>query len=483
MGKDNKQELAITVSKDENISEWFTQLIRKADLVDYTKVSGCLAYKPRSYAMWEKIKDFVDVRFKSVGIENCYFPLFIPESLLQKEEDHVEGFSPEVAWVTHAGDSELKERLAIRPTSETIMYDSYAKWINSHRDLPLRLNQWNSVVRWEFEHATPFLRSREFLWNEGHTVFATQEEAEAERDEILGIYEETLRDLLAIHSIPGQKSEREKFAGAVATYSHECFLPTGKAIQGPDFHLDGQNFAKAFNITFMDEDGKSKHPYQNTFAITTRMIGVMIMVHSDDKGLVVPPRVALNQVAIVPLLFKGKEGPVLEAAEKIKEQLSGFNPILDDDTKDSAGFKFNKWEMRGVPLRIEIGPRDVESGICVAVLRHSGEKVELKLDGDISGSVQSILDSMHDDLYESSKKYIDDNLTVCEDLKTFETSLEAKKWPLVRWCATPECEETIKENYSAKSNNIPFVQPMKAKGDCVFCKKKATCYALIAKGL
>jgi prolyl-tRNA synthetase len=483
MGKNKTQELSITVKKEENLSDWYTQVIIKADLIDYTKVSGCIVYKPSSYQIWEKIKDFVDFRFKKIGIKNAYFPLFIPYSLLAKEEEHVEGFTPEVAWVTETGDTKLSEKLAVRPTSETIMYDSYSKWIKSYRDLPLRLNQWNNVVRWEFKHSTPFLRSREFLWNEGHTVFANKEEAEAERDVILDIYQETLKDLLALYSIRGQKSEEEKFAGAEGTFSLECFLPTGQAIQGPDFHLDGQNFAKAFDIKFTDEKGEMKYAYQNTFAITTRMLGVMIMAHSDNKGLVLPPSLAENKVVIVPLLFKGKEKEVLEKANDIKNILGEKNnAFVDERDNVSAGFKFNEWEIKGIPIRIEIGPRDIENNQVIVVKRNTGEKIIIKLD-KLQLEIPKLLEQIQNEMYEKSKEFTLNKIKTCDTEKEFEKNLKDENWPLTQWCGTQECEERIKEKYSAKSNNIPFVQPKKATGKCVFCDKKARYYALIAKSL
>jgi Prolyl-tRNA synthetase len=292
----------ITAKKSENFDEWYTQVILRSELMDYSPVSGCMVFRPLSYAIWEIIQRATDELFKKEGIQNVYFPLLIPERLLRKEQEHVEGFAPEVAWVTEAGNTKLEERLAIRPTSETIMYESFSKWIRSYRDLPLKLNQWNSVIRWEFKHPTPFLRSREFLWNEGHTVYATKEEAEAERDIILGIYSKITREYLALPGIIGKKTDKEKFAGAIATYSIEHLLPDGKAIQGPDFHLDGQNFSRAFEITFLNKEGKREYAWQNTWAITTREIGVMVATHSDDRGLVLPPKVAPIQVVIIPIL-------------------------------------------------------------------------------------------------------------------------------------------------------------------------------------
>lgn len=475
-----EQLLSITVKKKEDISEWYTQVITKADLIDYSKVSGCIIYKPLSYSIWEVIKDETDKRFKKIGLKNAYFPLFIPESLLMKEAEHLEGFAPEVAWVTHSGDSELGERLAIRPTSETIMYDSYSKWIRSYRDLPLRLNQWNNVVRWEFKHSTPFLRSREFLWNEGHTVFADKKSAEAEGDDILNIYGEILRDYMAIHPVLGKKSKNETFPGAEYTYSYECFLETGRAIQGPDFHHDGQIFAKAFDIKFTNKEGKQEYVYQNTFAITTRMLGVLIMTHSDDKGLVLPPKLATDKVVIVPLLFKGKEENVLQKANELKDQLSEFGVILDDDEKESAGFKFNKWEIRGMPVRIEIGPKDIENNKVIVTRRDTLEKYEVPI-SNIKAGIGDILESMQSDMYEKSKKFVEDRVKVCENVKEFEKAFKEECWPLTKWCGEPECEDKIKEKYGAKSNNIPKEQPKKAEGSCAFCSNKAKYYGFICK--
>ena len=399
-----------------------------------------------------------------------------------KEAEHLEGFAPEVAWVTQTGDSELGEKLAIRPTSETIMYDSYSKWVQSWRDLPLRLNQWNNVVRWEFKHSTPFLRSREFLWNEGHTVFATKEEAVAEEKVIIGIYKEILEKYMALYGVVGRKSKNETFPGAEWTHSIECFLPTGKAIQGPDFHHDGQIFSKAFNISFLDEKGERQFAWQNTFAITTRMIGVLIMTHSDDKGLVLPPRLTYNKCVIVPLLFKGKEEAVLEQARKLKERLSSFGAVLDERVGVSPGFKFSEWEIKGMPLRLELGPRDLEQGQIVVVKRHSGEKILVPL-SDAEKEVERILNKIQDEMFEKSKAYTLSNRVVCESVGDFEKALAEKKWPVVRWCGDPQCEESLKDLYGVKSNNIPLEQDKVAKGKCVFCSRDASCYAHLCKSL
>ena len=399
MEKDRK---GITAEKDE-FSEWFTQLMLKADLADYTDVSGCIVFKPASYAIWESIKNEVDIRFNKIGIQNTYFPLLIPEKHLVKEKDHVEGFSPEVAWVTQTGDTKLSERLAIRPTSETIMYPSYSKWIRSHRDLPLKYNQWNNVVRWEFKHPVPFLRTREFLWNEGHTAYANKKEAEKEKDQIIGIYKDICENYLALPSLVGKKSEKEKFAGAVYTYSMEFYMPNGKAIQGPDFHYDGENFAKAYNIKYLDENEEEKFVHQNTFAITTRMLGVMFAVHSDEKGLILPPKIATNQIIIVPIIFEDSKEKVLQESETIMKKLSKYNAFVDSRESHKPGFKFNEWELKGIPIRIEIGPKDIEKKQVVLVRRDNNEKEQVKI-SELDGKVKITLERIQKNLYEKAQK-------------------------------------------------------------------------------
>jgi len=478
MAKDIK---GITVKKAEDFSEWYTQVIQKADLADYSAVSGCIVYKPHSYAVWEKIKEVTDKRFKAIGIKNAYFPLFIPESLLKKEAAHVEGFTPEVAWVTHAGSSKLKERLAVRPTSETIMYDSYAKWIRSYNDLPLRINQWNNVVRWEFKHPTPFLRGREFLWNEGHTCFATKKEAEAEKDQIIGIYDDVCRDYLALPSLIGKKSEKEKFAGAEYTISMEFVVPNGKAIQGPDFHHDGQIFAKAFDITFSDKDGKKDYVWQNTFAITTRMIGVMIAIHGDDKGLVLPPNLAPIQVAIVPILFDKTKKKVLAAARKINDKLEkiGFLVHLDDRDNYSPGWKFNEWELKGVPIRIEIGPKDLEKEQVTMVRRDNHEKQALPIIG-VEKEVELILNQIQQDLLQKAEKLLKSSIAKVDNFKDALKQLKDKKIILAPWCGSVECEDNFKSKTGAKSLNSPLKQP-KVTEKCFACKEKAKSWFYFGK--
>ncbi len=476
-----KNTLGITVKKSEDFSEWYTQIIQKAELADYSSVSGCIVYRPDSFALWETIKAVTDKRFKEIGIQNAYFPLFIPESLLQKEATHVEGFSPEVAWVTHAGDTKLKERLAIRPTSEAIMYDSYSKWIRSHNDLPLRINQWNNVVRWEFKHPTPFLRGREFLWNEGHTCFATKKEAEEERDQIIQIYDDVCKNYLALPSLIGKKAKTETFAGAEYTISLEYLMPNGKAIQGPDFHHDGQNFSKAFEISFLDQNGKKDYVWQNTFAITTRMLGVMIAIHSDDKGLVLPPKLASTQVVIVPILFDKTKVKVLKEAEKIKKSLEakGISVHLDDREGYSPGWKFNEWEVKGIPVRIELGPKDLEQKKAVVVRRDTSEKQALTL-STLDKKVPALLEQVQSDLYANAEKLLKGSIVKVDNLKDAQKAFDQKKIVFAPWCESTECEDSFKEKTGAKSLNSPSKQP-KVAGKCFACKKKATTWFYLGK--
>jgi len=462
----------ITSKKSEDFDEWYTQVILKSEIADYSPVSGCLVYRPSGYAIWENIQRATDAEFKAAGIQNTYFPIFIPERLLKKEAEHVKGFSPEVAWVTEAGDSKLDERLAIRPTSETIMYDVVTRWVRSWRDLPLRLNQWNSVVRWEFRHPTPFLRGREFMWNEGHTIFATKEEADAERDQILGIYRKITEDYLAIPGLLGRKTDQEKFAGAEATYSIEHLLPDGKAIQGPDFHSDGQKFSKAFEIVFVDRNEEKQYAWQNTFAITTREIGVMLAAHSDDKGAVVPPKLAAIQVVIVPIVNDENKKEVLAETRKVYEALcTRFRTRLDDRDHLTPGRKFNEWELKGVPLRIELGPRDLKAGHAVLVRRDTGAKRAVKL-ADIGEEVLSELDSIQKSLFEKAKEFLTKNTHSATTLDELKAALKTGGVVRVQWCGTRECEDKLKEATGGKIINIPLDQEG-AKGPCISCGENA----------
>ena len=471
----------MTAKKSENFDEWYTQLILKSEVADYSPVSGCMVFRPSGYAIWENIQRATDAEFKRIGVQNVYFPLFIPERLLKKEAEHVEGFSPEVAWVTEAGQSKLDERLAIRPTSETVMYEVVSKWVRSWRDLPLKLNQWNNVVRWEFKHPTPFLRSREFLWNEGHTLFGTREEAEAERDQILGIYKMITEDLLALPGYLGRKTESEKFAGAVASYSIEHLLPDGKAIQGPDFHSDGQRFSRAFDIVFIDKEGEKQFAWQNTWAISTREIGVMLAVHGDDRGAVVPPKVALIQVVVVPIVNDENKKEILAEASKLLEMLAAlFRTKLDDRENLTPGRKFNEWELKGVPLRIEIGPRDLRGGQAVLVRRDTGTKRSVKL-VELEREVGAELEDMQGTLLEKARERLAQMTHGAETLDELKKTL-AEKGGIVRvlWCGKPSCEKSLREATGGKIVNIPWAEGTPT-GKCVSCGEKAQSLVNFAK--
>jgi prolyl-tRNA synthetase len=481
-----QQELALSVKKEEDISKWYSELIQKADLIEYTDVSGCMIFRPNSYQIWETIQAFMDIRIKKIGVKNAYFPLFIPEKLLNKEKNHVEGFAPEVAWVDYGGNTKLSQRLAIRPTSETIMYDAYSKWIKSYRDLPLKLNQWCNVVRWEFKHATPFLRNREFLWQEGHTAFEKKEDADKDVREVLEVYRQVYEDLLAIPVTLGRKSEAEKFAGADYSLTAEPFsYSDGKSIQACTSHHLGQKFAKAFEITFLDKNQKKQYVYQNSWGLSTRAIGSLIMIHADNKGLLLPPRLAYNKVVIIPLLFKNKETAVLEKSREIEEKLKSLNPILDDDSKDSAGFKYNKWELQGIPLRIEVGPKDLENNQIIIVRRDIGEKIIFNLDNlnSIEDQIKEILENMHMDIFNNANKKVKEVTIEIDNFDDFKKAIEEKKRCLVPWAENQESEDKIKEITGAKSSCIPFEFEKKSlKGKkCFYSGKDATCWAYFCK--
>jgi len=467
-----KSNEGVNYKKEEDFSKWYTEVVQKADLADYTSVSGCIVFKPSVYSIWEKITAETDKKFKKTGIKNSYFPLFIPEKLLSKEKEHVKGFSPEVAWVTEAGNSKLAERLAIRPTSETIMYASFSKWIKSWKDLPLKLNQWNNVVRWEFKHPVPFLRTREFLWNEGHTVFATKEEAESERNEIIGIYKHIVEDYMGLYGLIGKKSDKEKFAGAEYTISMEYLLPNGKAVQGPDFHHDGQNFAKAFDIKFLDKNEKKQYAWQNTFAISTRMLGIMIAVHSDNKGFVLPPRLAENQVVIIPIFKKEDKEKIIRKAKKISSELKKYNPIIDHREEYSPGWKFNEWELKGIPIRIELGPRDLKNKEVVLVRRDNGEKKNIKFT-NLKKEIEKTLESIQADLLNRSKENLERNIKEVGSIQELKKVVSGKKIAFAPFCNDPKCEEDIKyQTNGAKTLNAPLNQSRINK-KCIGCGKEA----------
>ena len=471
----------LTAKKSENITDWYTQVIVNSEFVDYSAVSGMMVYRPDSYFAWDTIKEATDKLFKEAGVQDVYFPLFIPERFLTKESEHVKGFSPEVAWITHAGQSELSERLAVRPTSETIMYDSFSRWIRSWRDLPIKFNIWASVVRWEFKHPTPLLRSREFLWNEGHSAFATLEEAEAERKVILDIYENILHDYLALPGIRGRKTDNEKFAGAVASYSIEHLMPDGWVLQGPDHHSDGQNFARAFDIRFIDKDGQRKYVYQNTYAISTRELGAMVLTHGDDRGLVLPPKLARIQIVLVPIYNDLKKEEVLRYSRSVYESLrSNFRTYLDDRDGYSPGWKYNEWEFKGVPVRLEIGQREVDSNSVTAVRRDTGKKEGIKLE-QLKDSLASLLEDIHTNLYTRALKFLESHTSAVKSYEELK-KLVGNGIAQAPWCGSHECETKVNEETGAKITNLPSSAQENVKGQmCIYCGKEAKYIANFAR--
>ncbi len=480
MGKNNKNEGFVTqiASRRENFPQWYTDVILKTDMVDYSDVRGCMVIKPYGYRVWELIQQDLDARFKATGHQNAYFPLFIPESLLKKEAEHVEGFAPEVAWVTHGGDELLTERLCVRPTSETIICSMYSKWIQSYRDLPLLLNQWCNVVRWE-KNTRPFLRTSEFLWQEGHTAHATAEEAQAETIQQLRTYRAFMEDVLAIPVICGRKSENEKFAGAYATYTLEAMMQDGKALQMGTSHNLSDHFAKAYDINYLSKEGRLEPCYTTSWGVSTRMIGGLIMVHGDDRGLVMPPRVAPIQVVILPIAMH-KPG-VLEKANELLQSLkaAGLRVQLDDRDQ-SAGWKFNEWEMKGVPVRVEVGPRDIENGQVMAVRRDTLEKLALPMEG-LSDALKTLLDSVHDGMYQKALAFREAKTVQAETFDELAAGVQ-NGFVLANWCGCGACEDEIKAKTGATTRCMPFDGAEVEEGAvCVHCGKPAVTRMYFAK--
>ncbi len=466
--KNNQQFVKEIADIKSDFPQWYTDVVIKTQLVDYGPVKGTMVIRPYGYAIWENIQRELDNRIKATGHENAYFPMFIPYSFLVKEAEHVEGFAPEVALVTHIGSEELPEKLVVRPTSETIIGNMYSKWIQSWRDLPVMINQWANVVRWE-KTTRPFLRTSEFLWQEGHTVHASNEEAQEETLKMLDVYREFAENVLAIPVIVGKKSEKEKFAGAKSTYTMEAMMLDGKSLQSGTTHNLGQNFSKAFEIQFLDKDGALKYPYQTSWGVSTRLIGALIMAHGDERGLVLPPMVAPKQVIIIPIAaFKGG---VVEKAEELKQALRAKGIRAEIDNRDqSPGWKFNEWEMKGVPARIEIGPRDIESGTCVFVRRDTHEKKALALDTIVS-TVMDELKDIQSNMLEKSRKFRDAHIVVCDTLDQLKKAVDGGNFVKAMWCGTAECEAKVKEFTSATTRCMPFDQtPVGTK--CVCCGKE-----------
>ena len=479
MGNRQQEYVSHITPREEDFSQWYTDVILKADLVDYAPVKGCMVIKPYGYGIWENIHSELAARVKASGHKNAEFPLFIPEILLRKEAEHVEGFAPEVAWVTRGGSEELAEPLVVRPTSETIICAMYAKWIQSYRDLPVLYNQWCNVVRWE-KSTRPFLRTSEFLWQEGHTVHATEEEAEEETLKMLNVYREFAENVLAIPVVTGQKSQKEKFAGALRTYTMEAMMQDGKALQAGTSHNLGQHFAKVFDIQFLDRDGQLKYAWQTSWGVSTRLIGAIIMVHGDERGLVLPPKVAPIQVIIVPIALH-KEG-VLDKAQEIYKQVAaaGIRVGLDDRDTQSPGWKFNEWELKGVPLRLEIGPKDIEKNQVVLVRRDSFEKIFVPMDNVVQ-AIQDLLVDVHNGVYKKALKMRESYTSIARDLDEFKAIMKEKEgFVKAMWCGERECEDNIKAETGATTRCIPFEQEHLAD-HCIYCGQPAKHMVYFAK--
>lgn len=468
MAKEKKFVESIT-DMELDFPQWYTDVVKKADLTEYSSLKGCMIIRPYGYAIWELIQKQLDERFKATGHENVYMPMFIPESLLQKEKDHVEGFAPEVAWVTHGGEKKLEERICVRPTSETLFCEHYANIIQSYRDLPKLYNQWCSVVRWE-KTTRPFLRTMEFLWQEGHTAHATAEEAQEETLKMLNVYADFCHDVLAIPVIKGEKTEKERFAGAAHTFTIESLMHDGKALQSGTSHNFGDGFAKAFGIQYTDKDNKLQYVHQTSWGMTTRLIGAIIMVHGDNSGLVLPPMIAPTQVVIIPIA-QHKEG-VLEKAGELKDRLASVCRIKLDDSDKSAGWKFSEYEMKGVPLRLEIGPKDMEKNQAVLARRDTGEKIVVSLD-ELETKIPELLKDIQANLLQKATERRDSKTYVAHNMEEFEKEInETPGFIKAMWCGDQACEDAIKEKTAATSRCIPFEQE-EIDSVCVCCGKPA----------
>ncbi len=467
--------------RSEDFSRWYLDVVRRAELADYSPVKGCMVIRPYGYAIWEHIQRMLDARFKATGHVNAYFPLFIPEGLLMKEKDHVDGFAPQVAWVTRGGDEELEERLIVRPTSEVIIGTMYAKWVKSWRDLPILINQWANVVRWE-KVTRPFLRTTEFLWQEGHTAHETAEEAEIETLKILALYKEFAENELAMPVVDGVKSESEKFAGASRTYSIEALMGDGRALQAGTSHNLGQNFAKAFEIQFQGRDKTMQHAWTTSWGVSTRLIGGVIMTHGDDSGLVLPPAVAPHQVVIIPIPRGNWKETVLPTCQAIRDELTaaGVRVKLDDSEENSPGWKYAEWELRGVPLRLEIGPKDIEKGTVFSARRDTREKAALPM-ADLTATVKTLLQAIQDNLLARARAYREEHTTEVSTWAEFTAAMEGRPGFLIAsWCGSAACEATIKAETQATLRNIPMNSP-RVDGTCIKCHGASTVKAWFAK--
>jgi len=476
------KEVGITVSKNDNFSEWYTQVIIKAELADYAPVKGLIVLRPDGYSIWESIKESLDSKLKETGHRNGFLPVLIPESLLAKEKEHFEGLNPEVFWVTHSGNSEIGDRLALRPTSETLAYSLFSKWIRSWRDLPLKINFWNSALRAEIKGTKPFLRTSEFLWQEGHTVHATKDEAEKEVADILELYKKTIEEELAVPVITGKKSENDKFVGAVYTDTLESLMPDGKALQMGTSHFLGQNFSKPFDVKYLDETNTETFAWQTSWGVSWRLIGGMIMTHGDDKGLILPPKIAPIQVVIIPIYYTNDDkDSVMQKANQIKDDLSKIDlrVHLDDREQLTPGFKFNDWEMKGIPIRIEIGPKDIAKKQVVLVRRHNQTKIGVNMDL-LTEEISSELKNIQKEMFDAAKKILDERVVRVSEYQKFKEQLDDGKMIDCSWCGNQTCEDKIKEETGADIRVIPS-DNTKAE-TCIYCKDAGTTNVLFARG-
>lgn len=477
------KEIGITVTKNDDFSEWYTQVVLKAELADYAPVKGLIVLRPDGYSIWESIRSALDEKFRKEGIRNGFLPVLIPESLLGKEKKHFAGFNPEAFWVTHSGNNEIGDRLALRPTSETLAYSMYSKWIKSWRDLPLKINFWNTALRAEIKATKPFIRNSEFLWQEGHTVHTTPKEAEEEVMKILDIYKKTVEEELAIPVITGKKSEKEKFVGAVYTTTMESLMPDGKALQMGTSHFLGQNFAKPFDVKFSDKDNVENYAWQTSWGVSWRLIGAMIMVHGDNKGLVLPPKVSPIQVVIVPIYYSEEDTKkVIEKANEIEKILldKKIRVHVDRRSELTPGFKFHDWELKGTPLRIEIGPKDIAKQKVVIATRHNQEKTDLSID-KIDGEINGILEKIQNEMFDTAKKMLQERSRSVDAYEKFKEELEKGGFLYAPWCGDESCEEKIKEETGAEIRVIPF-DGKNQSTKCVYCGKPSTITPIFARG-
>ena len=479
----SKEEIGITASKKDDFSEWYTQVVLKAELADYAPVKGLIVLRPDGYSIWESIKKSLNEKFSKLGVRDGFLPVLIPESLLAKEKKHFAGLNPEVFWVTHSGENELGDKLALRPTSETLAYSLYSKWIKSWRDLPLKINFWNTALRAEIKGTKPFIRTSEFLWQEGHTVHTTQEEAEKEVLKILDIYKSIIEEELAIPIISGKKSEREKFVGAVYTTTMESVMPDGKALQMGTSHFLGQNFSKPFEVKFADKDNVENFVWQTSWGVSWRLIGAMIMTHGDDKGLVLPPKVAPIQVVIIPIYYTDDDAQkVLKKANELQNNIISKNIRVHIDDRDqlTPGYKFHDWELKGIPLRIEIGPKDIEKNKVVLVKRYNKEKTDISFD-DVAGKLDGVLVDIQKQMLISGKKVLDEMIHNISSYDEFKSQIEKGGLLQTPWCGKQECEEKIKEETGADIRVIPFGSEDSSK-KCVYCNEQSILVPIFARG-